>query len=146
MTILPTMQRTEREYASVAADVGTRQMKQKWMLFAVATALAIWLSWVWGLAFLHWPISVLSGGDEPQVSIVRRVMPHHLVKPEWVTPMPDGELTAPWLIAETKVRMSIIGVGWLGCVVGVWTRKKRRANHTSDGIRQPADGSPKPSR
>ena len=120
-------------------------MKQKWMLFAVATAIAVWLSWVWGLAFLHWPISVLSGGDEPQVSIIRRVMPHHLVKPEWVTPMPDGELTAPWLIAETKVRMSIIGVGWLACVIGVRTRKKTRVNTTSDGIRQPADGSPKPS-
>jgi len=41
-------------------------------------------------------------------------MPRHLVKPEWVTHMPDGELTLPWLVAETKVRMSIIGVGWLG--------------------------------
>jgi hypothetical protein len=103
-----------------------------------------------GVGLSPWPISVLSGGDEPQVSIIRRVMPHHLIKPEWVTPMPDGELTAPWLIAETKVRMSIIGVGWLGCVIGVWTRKKRRANHTSDhtseGIRRPADGPPKPSR
>jgi hypothetical protein len=111
-------------------------MKQKWTVFAVATAIAVWLSWAWGLAIVHWPISVLSGVDEPQSSTIRRVMPHHLVKPEWVTPMPDGELTLPWLVAETKVRMSIIGVGWLGCVIGVWKRKKRRASHSSEGTRR----------
>lgn len=102
-------------------------MKQTWMLFVVVTALAVWLSWTWGLAFFYWPSSVLSGEGEPQASIIRRVMPHHLVKPEWVTPMPNGKLISPWLVAETKARMSIIGVGWLGCVIGVWALMKWRS-------------------
>ncbi|MFZ4394681.1 MAG: hypothetical protein ACOYOU_03530 [Kiritimatiellia bacterium] len=102
-------------------------MKQTWMLFVVVTALAVWLSWTWGLAFFYWPSSVLSGEGEPQASIIRRVMPHHLVKTEWVTPMPNGKLISPWLVAETKARMSIIGVGWLSCVIGLWAWMKWRS-------------------
>ncbi len=55
-------------------STAAHRMKQKWMLFVVATVLAVWLSWGWGLAMLHWPISVLSGGDESQASIIRRVI------------------------------------------------------------------------
>ena len=110
------------------------------MLFVVATVLAVWLSWIWGLAFIHWPMSVLSGGDEPQASIIRRVMPHHVIKPEWVTPMPDGELTMPWIIAETKVRMGIIVIGWLACIIAVQKKKTGGANKASDATSEPAPG------
>ncbi len=99
------------------------------MFITAVTGFALWMSWVWGLAMIHWPVSVLSGGDEPQASIIRRAMPHHLVKPEWITPMADGELVGPWLLAETKVRMAIISVAWLACVIGSWNWKQRRANH-----------------
>jgi hypothetical protein len=103
------------------------------VLIVGVTAVALWVSAAWGLALLHWPFSVLSTPGESEAAIIRRVMPHHLVRPEWVKPWPEGELRTPWLLAETKVRMAIIGVGWISAVVLFWKVGKRRANHAVHG-------------
>ena len=120
-------------------------MKWKRMTIAAATLVAVAASWTWGLAIRLWPISVLSGTDESEVHIIRRVMPHHIVNPASIRPPAGQDLTITWLLQETKVRMLIIWTLWAVMLAAIIMIKKRTANNTSEGICQPADGLPKPS-
>ena len=81
--------------------------------------------WFWGFAAIHWPLSVLSNPDETASDIIRRVMPVHVVSPDWVLPNGRGEIVT-WLIVETKARLAIIGLLWAGIVVAIWRSEREQ--------------------
>jgi hypothetical protein len=115
-------------------------MKSKAITVAVAALVALIVSWTWGLALRLWPISVLSGGDESEVQIICRVMPHHLVNPESITPSPGQDLTLAWLLQETKVRMGVIWLLWAVVLAVVIMIRKKAANQASHATSEPAPG------
>ena len=119
-------------------------MKTKWIIIAALSIVAVIISIQWGLAFLHWPLSVLSG-NETDVQIIRRVMPHHLINPDAVLPDVNGDITAPWLIKETIARMAIIWGTW-GIILATVTIRLKRKHSQQGGPGYPPHsvGSPDP--
>jgi len=113
-------------------------MLPRWKAIIIAgeTVVALVLSWKWGLAFRFWPIQMLGGGDESEVAIIRRVMPHHLVNPENVHPAHGADLPMAWLIQETAVRMAIIWVLWAIAVAAVIIIGRRSGNKRFDAPSQ----------
>ena len=102
-------------------------MKWKYTIFAAATLVAVAVSWTWGLALRLWPISVLSGGNESEVEIICRVMPHHIVHP-WDIKLSAGQdLTGTWLVQETIARMLMIWLLWVIIVAAVIMARKKAA-------------------
>jgi hypothetical protein len=80
------------------------------------------------------------------VENIKQFTRFRVVPPEWVTPGNDG-LHCSWMKAESTTRLVLVLTVWLLALVFINPDKwmKRRSNNTSDGIRQPAGGSPKPS-
>ena len=60
--------------------------------------------------------------------LIRERCPIRLIQPEWVSSQPDTLLN--WCVAETKARLGLIAVFWMGCVtVLVWRHlKNKKAN------------------
>ena len=116
-------------------------MKLKPILYLASTTMAVWLSGTWALV-REWPISVLFNFEntEETIKVIKRIVPFHLVKPEWVKPGPDGVLIIQWLLAETKTRLALIGLVWVLLMVAIWKMKKKGASHTHGGLQLPANG------
>lgn len=106
-------------------------MKWKTIIVAGETSVALVLSWKWGLALRLWPISVLSGGDESEVDIIRRVMPRSLVNPEGIHPAQGADFTIAWLMRETAARMAVVWAIWAIGVAAVIVIGRRSASKTS---------------
>ena len=104
--------------------------KWKHIAVAAATVVAVTVSWRWGLALRLWPVSVLSGGNESEVEIICRVMPHHIVNPESLHPAAGQDLTLAWLLQETKIRMLMIWLFWSVILTAIIMFRKRAASQT----------------
>ena len=77
---------------------------------------------VFTLGYPPWPISVLGDID---ASRIRQIVPYHLVNPDWIKPK-DGDLSMPWIIAEMKARIAVIGIIWAGLIVVIWWSARRQ--------------------
>ena len=119
-------------------------MKTKWIIIVALTIATSILTFQWGLAFLHWPLSVLSG-NETDAQIIKRVMPHHLINPDAIQPDVNGDVTAPWLLKETAARMAIIWGTWAFTLAAVVIRLKRKHSQQAGPAYPPQGvGSPDP--
>jgi hypothetical protein len=113
-----------------------RPQRDVWRLamLCVTAILAFVISAQWGLAMFWWPISVLSDVGEPEAHIIRRVMPHHIINPDWLTVAPSGDLINQWLFDETLVRLLVIWGLWAGIVAVIirWRKKHGKIGDASD--------------
>jgi hypothetical protein len=100
------------------------------LIFAALTlgiTISVWyVGWHWSLApFTHWPHSVVSNGSESQSDIIKRVMPMHLINPEWLHSKKPDDLTVTWMMAEQKARIVVVFTGWFIVLVLLFHRLKR---------------------
>lgn len=87
-------------------------------------------------------------GDETTAQIARRYFGPVLLQEYWIheTGFEQSEALRTWGQLETVYRLVAIII--VQCIISsglIVLFRRRNANHTPDGIRQPADGSPKPS-
>ena len=107
-------------------------MKWRGIITIAATLVALTVSWGWGLAFRHWPISALHGADEPAAAIIDRVMPHHIVDPATIHRPEDLDLIMAWLNWETVARLAIVWFFWAAVVAAAVLANRRKTARASD--------------
>ena len=106
-------------------------MKIKWAIITAVTVIALIASLQWGMVFLHWPLSHLWGGNETGADKVQQLFPHHITNPERFRAETEDEVTAHWIMAETKARMAIIWTIWAITVTAVAIRMKKTHSQQS---------------
>jgi hypothetical protein len=61
-----------------------------------------------------WPISVMGEVDAERI---RQFVPHHLVNPSRINVPLGGDMSWTWLILETKVRIILVALAWVGLMI-----------------------------
>lgn len=78
-------------------------------------------------AFTTIRVGGIHSSNLTSAQIIRQRCPIRLVQPEWVSSQPD--MLMNWLMAETRARLGLVGVVWLGGVnIIVWRHLKSRKN------------------
>ena len=102
-------------------------MKKRFILsLAAITLVAVVTSLSWGI----WAMLATPQGIHPsswtEVDLIRDRFPHYLVDPSRVVAPPD-DVVIPWMIAETKTRLTLIWACWFAVLIPafVWSRRTR---------------------
>ena len=89
------------------------------------TGAALATCWFWGVTpFFRYPGGIHDSGWTA-ADLIRDRYPVHLISPNWVHP-DQGDIIFPWMVAETKARLSVIFVGWFALLMLLHTRTTPR--------------------
>lgn len=94
----------------------------------MATILAVLLAFYWAIFF--WPVSVLSNPDESDKQIIEKTVSFYIYNPDWIEVEQGEDKIFIWLFAETKVRLLIVFLGWIGTLTSIIVLTRKGANKT----------------
>lgn len=100
----------------------------KWILSIIATLLAAVMAVYWAIFF--WPVSVLSNPDESEKEIIERTVSFYICNPDWIEVEQGEDKIFIWLFAETKVRLLVVFIAWIGTLISIISLPKKGANQT----------------